>query len=99
MAMKHAILGLAAILFLAAAPAFADDYLELCKGTEGGNPNADKLCACTAGKIKPEDRAATLKALQAMGDAMNGGKPADPNNPEFAKGSAAQMEAENQCEE
>ena len=91
--------GLAAILLLSAPPAFADDYMQLCKDTEGGNPNAEKLCTCTSGKIKADDRAATLKALKAMGDAMNGGKPADPNDPEFAKGSAAQMEAENQCEE
>jgi hypothetical protein len=40
-----------------------------------------------------------MKALKAMGDAMNGGKPADPNDPEFAKGSSAQMEAESQCTE
>ena len=78
---------------------FADDYVQLCKDTEGGNPNADKLCACTSGKIKPEDRAAAMKTLKLMGDAMNGGKPADPNDPEFAKGSAAQKDAENQCEE
>ena len=97
--MNRAILGLAALLLLSATPAFADNYIELCKATEGGNPSADKLCACTSAKIKPADRAATMKALKAMGDAMNGGKPADPNDPEFAKGSSAQMEAENQCTE
>ena len=97
--MKRIAIGLAALALLWAMPAFADDYIQLCKDTEGGNPNADKLCACTASKIKPADRAAAMHALKAMGDAMNGGKPADPNDPEFAKGSAAQMEAENQCTE
>jgi hypothetical protein len=97
--MKRSIAGLAALLVLAAAPVFADDYMQLCKDTEGGNPNADKLCACTSAKIKPADRAAAMHALKAMGDAMSGGKPADPNDPEFAKGSAAQMDAENQCSE
>lgn len=97
--MKRFALALTAVFLLSAAPAFADDYMQLCKDTEGGNPNAEKLCTCTSGKIKADDRAAVLKALKAMGDAMNGGKPADSNDPEFAKGAAAQMEAENQCEE
>jgi hypothetical protein len=97
--MTRTILGLAAVLLLSASPAFADDYIELCKATEGGNPSADKLCACTSGKIKAADRAATMKALKAMGDAMNGGKPADSNDPEFARGASAQMDAENQCGE
>lgn len=97
--MKRFAIGLTVLVLLSAAPAYADDYMQLCKDTEGGNPNADKLCTCTSGKIKPADRAATMRALKAMGDALNGGKPADPNDPEFAKGAAAQMEAENQCEE
>jgi hypothetical protein len=96
--MTRIILGLSALL-LWSAPAFADNYIELCKATESGNPNADKLCACTSGKIKAGDRAAALVALKAMGDAMNGGKPVDTNAPDFAKGASAQMDAENECGE
>jgi hypothetical protein len=97
--MTRLMLGFVALLLMSAAPAFADDYMEACKATEAGNPSAEKLCTCTKSKIKPEELAATTKALKAMGDAMNGGKPADQNDPEFAKGASAQMEAENQCGE
>ena len=75
----------------------ADDYVQLCKAAEKGNPDADKMCTCAAGKIKPEDKDAAMKALKAVDDAMTQGKTPDASSADMSKGMQAQAEAEAAC--
>jgi hypothetical protein len=94
--MKRVVIGLTAVFLLSTAPAFADDYIALCKATEQGNATADKLCTCASGKVKPADRAAAMVAMKATAD-IAAGKSADMSSADVAKGMQAQMEAESQC--
>lgn len=100
--MKMVAIGLAAAMFVAAGmvgQARADDYMALCKASEKDNADADKLCTCAAGKIKPEDKDAAMKALKIIDDALSQGKTPDPSSmPEdLTKGMQAQTEAEAAC--
>lgn len=101
--MKFVVIGLAAAVILVAGvtqqQACADDYMQLCKASEKDNADADKLCTCAAGKIKPEDKDAAMKALKIMDDAISQGKTPDPSSmpADLTKGMQAQTEAEAAC--
>jgi hypothetical protein len=94
--MKRIVLGLAAALTLATVPAFADDYVALCKVNEEGNLSAEKLCLCASSKVKPEDRAAAIAAMKAMSDFATGRTP-DTSSADMTRGTQAVMTAEAQC--
>jgi hypothetical protein len=94
--MTRFMLGLAAALMLAA-PAFADDYIAMCKVGQPGDPNADKICKCASEKVKPEDRASAIAGMQAVNDAMSQSKQPDTSDPKLTKGIGAAMEALAAC--
>jgi len=95
--MKRLVLGLALGLAMAAAPAFADDYVAMCKVGQPGDPNADKICTCASEKVKSEDRASAMVGMQAVNDAMSRSKEPDTSDPKVAKGIGAAMEALAAC--
>ena len=90
--------GLAAAVLLAVSggQAFADDYVALCKASEQGNPDADKVCNCASGKLAGADRTAAMTALKAINDAMSKGKTPDASA-DISKGVQAQATAEAAC--
>ncbi|MFI5021436.1 MAG: hypothetical protein ACHQRJ_07270 [Alphaproteobacteria bacterium] len=90
--------GAAAVLLGLAAPAFADDFVALCKAVEQ-DPEAERLCACAADKVAHAERSAAIAAMRAVADALAKGKPIDPSTlpPDLSSGLSAVKEAEATC--
>jgi hypothetical protein len=90
--------GAAVILLGLAAPAFADDFVVLCKEAEQ-DPEAERLCACAKDKVTPTERSAAIAAMRAVADALAKGKPIDPSTlpPDLSSGLSAVKEAEAMC--
>ena len=88
----------AAVLLGLAAPAFADDFVALCKEAEQ-DPEAERLCACAADKLTPTERSAAIAAMRAVADALAKGKPIDPSTlpPDLSSGLSAVKAAEATC--
>ena len=92
------IAGTALVASLAPVAAYADNFEALCKAGSV-DPEADKLCKCTSGKVAAADRAATIAAMTAINGATTKGTPLDPSTlpADLTKGMSVLMEAQAQC--
>jgi hypothetical protein len=89
---------LAALVVCGASAAFADDdFIAQCK--RGEEHDADRICACIAGKIAAADRPNALAAMRHINELTAAGKEIDPSSltPDMRQGMQKLVETEGQC--
>ena len=89
---------LAALAICGTSAAFADDdFIAQCK--RGEEHDADRICACIAGRIAEVDRPNALAAMRRINELTAAGKEIDPSSltPDMRQGMRKLVETEGQC--